>query len=576
MKKIIASNILLFLFSIINVYSQAIIDRPDFRSPVDFPIYLSSNFGEIRKDHFHSGIDIKTQGVIGKKIYSTGKGYISRINVSPNGFGKVLYITHPDGYVTVYAHLSNFNPKIEEFVKQNQHRRKIHRINLFPIPNRFPVSKGEIIGLSGNTGRSQGPHLHFEVRDAKNEHPLNPLLFNFDIEDNMNPKIISLFIYPLSGTSHVNQQTKKKRYLTKGNNGRYILNSDHPIPVWDKIGFGIETLDYLNHSWNKCGVYSIEVLIDGEQTYYHEMDEFSFGETRYVNSFIDYGEKVRNNKNIHCTFVAPNNNLSIYKALKNNGIIQLTDQQVHEISIFVKDAYQNTSNLKFLVRSIKVDTLVYEKVKTDYTRIMPYNLDNTYFHNDFKIVIPKGSLYDTLFFRYAKTPAIPGSFSQTHHVHNRYVPVHKPFSLWIKPDSLPKGYEMNLLIASINKENEVSAVGGKWDGKGVEVQTREFGKFFIVADTVPPEIRPVNIKNHTDLSGKSSIRFVVTDNLSGIHSYNGFIDNEWVLFEYDPKNDLVFYTFDEKRLEKGKNHELVLTIIDGKDNISVYYAKFFW
>ncbi len=135
---------------------------------------------------------------------------------------------------------------------------------------------------------------------------------------------------------------------------------------------------------------------------------------------------------------------------------------------------------------------------------------------------------------------------------------------------------MNLLIASINKENEVSAVGGKWDGEGVEVQTIEFGKFFIVADTLPPEIRPVNIKNHTDLSGKSSIRFVVTDNLSGIHSYNGFIDNEWVLFEYDPKNDLVFYTFDEKRLEKGKNHELVLTIIDGKDNISGYYAKFYW
>ncbi|MCK4466697.1 MAG: hypothetical protein KAU83_13380, partial [Bacteroidales bacterium] len=210
------------------------------------------------------------------------------------------------------------------------------------------------------------------------------------------------------------------------------------------------------------------------------------------------------------------------------------------------------------------------------SRVMPYNLDNTYIHNDFKIVIPKGSLYDTLFFRYAKTPAIPGGFSQTHHVHNRYVPVHKPFTLWIKPDSLPKGYEMNLLIASINEENEVSAVGGKWDGEGVEVQTREFGKFFIVADTVPPEIRPINIKNHTDLSGKSRIRFVVTDNLSGVRSYNGFIDNEWVLFEYDPKNDLVFYTFDEKRLEKGKNHELVLTIIDVKGNISVYYAKFYW
>jgi hypothetical protein len=576
MKKIIPSNILLFLFSIINVYSQAITSQPDFRSPVDFTIYLSANFGEIRKDHFHSGIDIKTQGSTGKKIFSVADGYISRISVSPNGFGKAVYLTHPNGYETVYAHLSEFIPEIEEFVKKDQYSKKIHYINLFPQPDLFPVKKGEIIGLSGNTGSSEGPHLHFEVRNAKNEHPINPLLFNFEIEDNMNPTIVSLFIYPLSKNSRVNDQNVKKRYLVKGNRGKYTLISEQSIEVWGKIGFGIETLDYLNNSWNKCGVYSIEVLIDNEQIFYHEMDEFSFSETRYVNSFIDYEEKLKNNLHVHRTFVAPNNKLSIYKALKNKGIVQLTDKKIHKISIIVKDVLQNTSTLQFRAKSSEADTLAIKTLKSGFSKIMPYDTDNNYIDSNIKITIPKGSLYDTLYFSYMKTTAIPGSYSQIHYVHDRFTPVHKPFTLWIRPDSVPTGFEENLLIASVNEENEITSVGGAWDGEGVEVQTIEFGKFIVVADTLSPEIKPINIKNNSDLSGKNEIRFIVTDNLSGIRSYNGFIDNNWVLFEFDPKNNLVFYSFDEKRLEKEKNHELILTITDRKDNISVYYAKFYW
>ena len=473
--------------------------------------------------------------------------------------------------------MKNFTKKIDEFVKKNQYERKKFAVDLFPALGQFPVNKGDIIALSGNSGSSDGPHLHFEFRDAKTSNPLNPLFFNFNIQDNIKPGIVNVIIYPFNEFSFIDNKNEKKIIPVTGNNGNYNINSNNIIQVYGKIGIGIETVDYLNNTRNKFDVYSIELLVDNITFYYHELNEFSFSETRYINSHIDYEEYIKSKRKIHKTFVEPNNKLSIYKNLKNRGIIEFKDKNIHIVSLIVKDFYQNTSILNFKIQSYLnnyVNAIL--SGNSNYSKIMPYQYSNSFEKDDIKINLPKDALYDTLYFEYAKTESIKEGFSKVHHVHNQYTPIHKSYTLSIKPDNLPEHLRNKSLIASIgNEKDELISIGGEWQDDFVTVKTRKFGKFVVVIDTISPEIIPLNIGNKKDLSYFKSIEFKVTDDLSGIKSYNGYIDKQWVLFEYDSKNDKIFYVFDEDRLINGNNHELELYIIDNKNNAAVYHIEFF-
>ena len=547
-----------------------------FRSPVNYPIKLSANFGEVREGHFHSGIDIKTGGVTGKNIYAVADGYINRINVSANGFGNALYITHPNGYMTIYAHLLRFSPNIEAYVKNQQYEQKSFRVTLHPDKNEFPVRMGDIIAKSGNTGGSLGPHLHFEIRNANNQHPVNPLLFHFKIKDNMNPIINRIHLYPLSRDSYIDSSCEKRVYKVKGSNGYYKLEPDKIIPASGIIGVGIETLDYLNGSWNKCAVYSIEMKVDDIVVYSHEMKEFSYSETRYVNSHIDYEEMKKNGNIVHQTSIAPNNQLSIYNESLNRGRIILSDTNIHLISLTVTDVYNNQSRVTFRLRTTETSFEKNNRKSESFSKMMPYNQENSFSHKGFNINIPEGSLYDTLYFSYAEAPSMTGTFSSVHFVHNRYTPLHKFCNLYITPDSVPIGFESKLIAAIINGKEELVPAGGEWDGEKLNVRTRKFGKYVIVIDTVNPEIKPFNIHDNKNMTGLSDIRFRITDDFSGIKSYTGIIDGEWALFEYDPKNDLLIYRFDKDRITKKQQHDLELTVIDDRDNIAVYNAGFYW
>jgi len=562
------------IFAAIN--SQIVQAQEIFRSPVDYPIKLSANFGELREGHFHSGIDIKTGGTTGKNVYAVADGYINRISVSANGFGNALYITHPNGYVTVYAHLQNFTRNIEAYVKNQQYEQKSFRVTLYPDKNEFPVKIGDIIAKSGNTGGSRGPHLHFEIRKTENQHPVNPLLFHFNIKDNMNPVINRIYLYPLSKESYIDSSFEKRVYKVRGNQGNYKLEPNKIIPARGIIGVGIETLDYLNGSWNKCAVYSIEMKVDNKIVYSHEMKEFSYSETRYVNSHIDYEEKIRKGNNVHQTFIAPNDQLSIYNESLNRGRIILNDTNIHIISLSVTDVYNNQSNVTFRLQSYKIPLEKNDSNSESFSKIMPYNQVNSFSHKGFNINIPEGSLYDTLYFSYAETPSFPGTFSSVHFVHNRYTPLHKYCNMSITPDSVPPGFESKLIAAIINGKEKLVPAGGEWDGEKLNIRTRNFGKYVIVIDTVNPEIKPLNIHDNKNMTGLSNIRFKITDDFSGIKSYTGTIDGEWVLFEYDPKNDLLVYHFDKKRLTQTQQHDLELTVIDDRDNIAVYNADFYW
>lgn len=546
-----------------------------FRSPLDIPLYLSGNFAEIRSNHFHSGIDIKTQGKEGFKVFAIANGYISRIKIQSGGYGRALYITHPNGYTSVYGHLKVFNDKIEKYIKDVQYKRREHSVDVYPRNDMFPVRKGDVIALSGNSGRSSGPHLHFEIRDAATEFPLNVLLFNFNIKDNINPFINTLVIYPINYNSLVNNANKATRMNLINKNNTYSIENSTIIELKGEIGFGIEAIDYLNGVNNKCGVYSIDLFIDEILIYAYELEKFSFYESRYINSFIDYKEKQTNNRKIQKLFIDPNNKLSIYKT-KGNGIYNFNDNDTHHIKIVVKDVYKNTSMLKFpIISSTKYHMIIPEK-DTNFTKTFHYNSTNAFAQHDIELLFPLNCFYTNINFNYAKTMPNEGCYSWIHYIHNKLTPVHKNFIIKIKPDSIPEKHQNKACIAKLSDNNGFIYVGGEWDGDFIKARSRSFGKYVVTIDTVAPVITPINISKNTDMSVHPAIQINITDNLSGIKRYNGYIDGKWVLFEYDSKKNLLIYEFDKERLVSGSTHKLSLIITDYCNNTAKYKTSFKW
>ncbi len=554
-------------------YSQINYENIDFLSPVDFPIYLSGNFGEIRSAHFHSGIDIKTQGVQGKKIRAVESGYISRIKVSVNSYGKTLYINHPNGYTTVYGHLSKFNSKLDKLVKDIQYQNNEYEINYFPKKDELIVNKGEIIAYSGNTGSSEGPHLHFEVRETNNQIPVNPLLFNFNIKDNIPPVFYSLVIYPINNYSKINEGNKPLHLSLKKANGYYSIDDTMHIYLSGEIGFGIEMNDFLNGSRNKCGIHTLSLFINSVLTYQHSIDKFSFYETGYVKSYIDYAEKKRTKKTIQKTFIAPNNNLSIYKSAINKGVYTFINDTTYEIKIIATDVSGNKSELLLNTTGQLPYFSIPNKYDSAKRNVMKWEVENIFESDELKIVIPKRSLFDSINFKYSKSNPDFEAYSNIHHVHNIYTPLNKAYSISIKTNNLPKELYDKVFIAELLEDDEISAIGGEVENGTIVSESKNFGDFVVLVDTIAPQVKLMsdfkNIRNNT-------IKFQISDNLSDIKSYNGYIDNNWALFEYDQKNDLLFYIIDNERIEKNTEHELELFVIDNNNNISTYYTTFHW
>lgn len=561
-----------------------------FSSPVNIPVFLSANFGELRPDHFHSGIDIKTQGTTGLKVFAAADGFVYQIVVSPVGFGKALYLRHHSGYSTVYAHLESFTPEIDDYVKKQQYHNKSYSVTLHPPREKFVFRQGDLIGYSGNTGSSGGPHLHFEVRKTAGEKPVNPLIFNFGVEDNLKPLIERLVVYPATKSTLINGSNRKLTIIPSGRNGNYTLPENTSITIKGTAGFGVSCRDLMNNTSNRFGINYLELVIDSIPWYVCDFREFSFSETRYINAHIDYEALVRNNIYIHRTFVLPNDKLSMYRTYMNNGLFDFSDGKVHNIKITAKDSHGNTSEINFRVKAQKKDEQ--EMINTEANgmetdqlpdmqerkkiTMMPFGKNNTFREEGIIVSIPGDALYDTVWFTYSSARRRNGFLSPVHSVHNIYTPLHRAYRLSIKPDSVPRHGSSKLLIVSIDEKNRVTAAGGAYSNGYLSADLRRFGNFAVAIDTLPPVITPLNLSQNADMSALKEIRIKITDNLAGIKSYAGFIDGNWALFEYDPKRELIFYRFDEERITKGNRHTLRVTVTDNCDNSSVLQRDFYW
>ena len=560
--------IILLTFCSMFVSGQA----PVYSPPVKIPILLSGSFAELRSNHFHSGIDIKTRGVTGIPVYTINDGYISRIVVSPTGFGRALYIHHPNGTTSVYGHLESFREDIARYVKNIQYAKKSFRID-FPVEkNLFPVKKDDFIAKSGNSGSSGGPHLHFEIRDTETEEPLNPLQFDFPVKDNIAPRIFSLMIVPLNEFGHVDFQAEKKYFPVSYSEGKYFLQNNPIIPVYGKIGFAIRANDYFDGSNNKCGVYSMRMFFDGELYYSFRMDRFSFNETRYLNSHIDYEEYILSKNRYQKAWLDPGNRLKIYDYLRNEGTLRVTDGNIHHVRFELTDLYGNTSTLDFNVESKSQQV---KREKTKFNRLMKYDRENHFSKDGIRIDFGEGTFYDDVEFIWEKIPAAGAFLSDIHVVHKKTVPLHHSAQLSIKAEVPEKTLREKALLVRVDTvSGKLSAVGGTFNKGWVTAHIRALGNYAVSLDTISPQIVPLSIRDKSAITETSRIRFRISDDLSGIKSYKGTLDGKWALFEYDAKSKIITHYFDAERFELGKRHHLILTVTDNKNNIKIYEASF--
>ena len=540
----------------------------DFRPPMDIPPSLSGSFGEVRSNHFHSGLDYRTNQREGYPVYAVSDGYISRLRVQIGGFGNAVYITHPNGYTSVYAHLQRFNERISQLILDYQYRKQSFDVDFPLLPIEIPVKKGEIIAWSGNTGSSGGPHLHFEIRDSQTEETINPQLFGFDIPDKVKPQITGLYVYHLNKLPF-NPHTARQYFPLSGVNGNYTLKTPL-INVSGETGFGIITFDQHLAGGNKNGVYSIELQLDNQTIYLSVLERFAFHNSRAINSHIDFPALLLNRQTIQKSFIEPGNPLKIYKKDVNSGRIILKDDKVHEVKYIVKDVKGNVCTLKFGIKNNPVMSVATPQ-KTNRVKPFHYNQENEYLNQNLRVFLPKGILYSDIDFNYSKSPK-PTAYSDLHNIHTRLTPIHDVFSLWIRPDkAIPAHLRDKALIVS---SNGVS-VGGSYDPVDgfVKANPKAFGSYYVTLDTIAPVIRPLNIAEEKSMAGIAKISLKISDNLSGIQSFNGYIDGQWVLMEYDLKTSSLWHTFDY-RTSPGK-HQFQLIVTDRKGNSKTYTASFY-
>jgi len=564
----------LLAFQPVLLLGQNTYPKDYFRSPVDFTIHLAATFGELRTDHLHSGIDIKTQGVQGKPVYAIADGFVSRISVAPGGFGKAIYIDHPNGYTSVYGHCSSFNKSVAGYVRNEQYRLETFEVNLLPGSGRFPVKKGDIIAYSGNTGSSGGPHVHFEIRETEEETPVNPLLFGFKVKDFIRPTIKRLLVYPFGSYSSVGGRNNPKELELAGWGPNYRIKAGDTIPVSGDIYFGIETYDLTNDSDNKTGVYSIELYIDSEPVFAQQMESFPFTESRYINSLIDYSYFKKTGRRVEKTRIEPNNKLSVYTKTTDNGIFSFQDNAIHELFYLVKDCFGNTSKLTFHVKSSPVRLSVAMKSNNLEKPgiIFEYDDDNDFETEDVRLSVPDGALYDTLHFRYSAGKPFKGCYSKVHHIHNKYTALQNFCTLAIRPKGFNQRIKDKLLIARLGKKTEeYLAAGGEWHDDFLIAQIRDFGDYVVLADTIAPKIVPVNITPGKVMTSQKTIQIKISDNLAGIETYRATMNGKWILMEWDPKNNLLTYYIDEK-MNFGKN-QFILEIFDSRQNRAVYKVE---
>lgn len=564
-----------YLLSIFQLAGQPpadtlVIPKDYFINPVDVPMSIVGNFGEPRKSHFHMGLDFRTNAEENHKIFAAADGYISRINVSGAGYGKALYITHPNGFVTVYAHLNEFAPAIQAALRKEQYTRESFKVDFSPTAGSLPVKQGEQIALSGNTGGSGGPHLHFEIRDTL-ERVYNPMLFDYKLKDDKRPIVNFIRFYPME---KLKLKANGFQIAPKGQNGIYqhtpiILLND------SKVGFSVNTFDQINLSDASIGIYSMSVYDGDRLMYSYKANRMSFSENRYVQSHVDYPIFLyEGRRSYHKCFVEPGNHCPVYDNLINSGTIDLSDTLAHPILIEISDFAGNVSTVKFTLKQDN-SASVFNPLATPHTKVFDPLSTNNFMTPEVILDIPKGCLYDMVYFNHsAATSPDPSVFSRVHQLGSYNTFAQDYMNIAIKTERLPAAFQSKALIVYKEKSGNLAARGGTFENGMVKSKTREFGAYFVKIDTAAPSIKAVNLHSGKSMRTTQKLVFSIKDDLSGIADFDTYLDGSWVVADYDAKSNSVIFK-PEASLASGE-HTFKLVVVDERKNSSQQEFKFFW
>jgi hypothetical protein len=557
--------ILTFLLLSATVFSQNNYPKDYFSSPLEIPTQLSGNFGELRPNHFHAGFDYKTQKKEGLNVRSAAEGYVSRIKISTFGYGKAIYISHPNGYTTVYGHLSSLSPKIDSYLKAEQYKLKSYEVDLYLKPTDILISKSEIIALSGNTGGSEGPHLHFEFRDSKTEEIINPNLFGFDVDikDTQKPAITNLYVYPIDENSVVNKS--KNPYminLSLQKDGNY--NTDK-ILAKGLIGFGINTYDLSDLSWDRNGVYKVETFLNGKTIYGYQFDSYAFDQMRYVNALIDYERYKKTGQRVQKLFMKTPFPLSIINKYAENGKIDVSQNTNLTYRIEVSDFNSNKTIITIPIEysnDAATDTLKVNKSKYLIKSDKEYNFEK----GNWSFFVPKGTFYDDFYLNFEEK-------QNSLWLDNEYIPVHTNFLVSVIDSISSKEDKEKMFIGSI-EDKKINFNYTKLKDNTFSTYTKNWGKFSLIKDTVAPSIKIAKSIEGKWISDKKSIEFTISDALSGIKSYDGYLNGSWILFEYDYKTKKIVHYFDDGVVAEGVNN-LKVVVADNVGNSAIFETQFF-
>lgn len=525
-----------------------------FRNPLDIPILLAGNFGECRPNHFHSGLDIKTQGKENLPVYAAADGYVSRIKMEPGGFGHALYITHPNGYITLYAHLNDFAPDIQRYLHRKQYEQQNWKVDLQLSPTQFPVKQGERIAWSGNTGGSGGPHLHFEIRDSQTEHPLNPQLFGFEINDTRAPVPTQLAVYNLNESTYT--QKPQLIPLRKTEAGYVVAGDTVTVPA-GLTGVGVNVNDYMNGSDNTLNFYEAVLYAEDRIMTRILLDDIGYDVTRYLHAYADYKTKKQTGEWVQCLFRLPGNNLlHIYENLNaEGGAIAMQPDEVIPMRITLTDAAGNSSTISFILKAVAATT------SNDCDNKYNAGEANSFENANVQLRLDNKALYDNMCFSFTKTGDAKSS-SDRYTLGNSYVPLHTYNELRIKPNKpIPFALRNKVALAYTDGADE-TAKAAAYEKGWYTASIRNLGTYRLVADTTAPTLKPLQ-KNGANLSTAQTIRFVSADAMTSVKIFKAVLDGkQWLCFEQN--GSTYSYKFDEY-CPKGK-HELVVTATDENDN----------
>jgi len=551
------SFLLLFLLSILfRLNSQ----EYNLNSPIDLPLNLSGTFGEFRSSHFHYGLDITTNKKSGYEVYSIESGSIIRIRVSTSGYGKAIYVDHLNGLTSVYAHLKEFSPKIQEYIKGQQYLRKSYNIQKFFNVGDLVIDKGELIGYSGNTGGSSGPHLHFEIRDTKSQNPLNPLSFEYKYEDNRRPIIRSLYVF--DETDSFKKDNPKQYPIEKINDSIYkskkvIYNND--------IGIGVEVYDRQSgNNYNRNGIYEIRMYLDSILNFSYKMDNINISESIFRKVFYDYSLLKTRGVRVQKIYYPPNSKLSFLNHNTETGIFDSNDSIKKEVQIEVIDWNNNKSYLKFQIEgspsNIKENPISGIEIVPDQEyKIKRNNVEVDFRRNSFfnKVALNIESNNDTL------------------KVGKDIHPLRKSYNIKINKKIEDSIVRRQSYIGLINKNGKISYLNTSKNKNSFSVNSSILGSYILSRDSIRPEVKPLNFSLNKDVSKQKTIRLRIYDNISGIKSYEVLINNKWALFEYEPKSNLIFHTIKDGIIKNGEN-SINIKVIDGVGNETKMNSKVYW